>query len=484
MSAKKQAVNPYLPSYEYVPDGEPHIWGDRIYLYGSHDRFNGYTFCMNDYVCWSAPLDDLGNWRYEGVIYSRDKDPHGNWNKIQYGFAAPDMCQGLDGRYYLYYFMGDGYIKVAVCDQPAGDYQYYGIVKYPDDTPLGKKNEPKMFDPGIFVDDDGRIYLYSGFGLLSNPILLHGEKPTEHGAMVFELEQDMLTIKKDSEQIRYIGVKGIKEGKGTEYEGHEFLEASSMRKFDGKYYFIYSSYLSHELCYAVSDNPVGGFHYGGTLISNGDIGYHGRKKENACNYTGNVHGSLIKIKDKYYVFYHRQTNRKQFSRQACAEEICFKDGKFYQTEITSCGLNRGPLNGKGTYEARIACNLMSKKGTKFYGAFKGRKGIHPYFTQTGKDREDNPDQYIANMRDGAVAGFKYFQFEDTKKINIIGKGNAHGRMEISTELNGTPVAVVLIERSKDRKGFVAELAPITGKKALYFRYRGKGAFDFHKFELE
>ena len=65
----KQAFNPYLPSYEYVPDAEPHIVDGRIYIYGSHDLFNGLNFCLGDYVCWSAPVDDLGNWKYEGCIY-------------------------------------------------------------------------------------------------------------------------------------------------------------------------------------------------------------------------------------------------------------------------------------------------------------------------------------------------------------------------------------------------------------------------------
>ena len=51
---KKQVVNPYLPSWEYVPDGEPHVFGDRVYVYGSHDRFDGDLFCMNDYICYSA----------------------------------------------------------------------------------------------------------------------------------------------------------------------------------------------------------------------------------------------------------------------------------------------------------------------------------------------------------------------------------------------------------------------------------------------
>ena len=55
----KQAVNPYMPSWEYVPDAEPHVVGDRVYVYGSHDIFNGLNFCLGDYVCWSAPVADL-----------------------------------------------------------------------------------------------------------------------------------------------------------------------------------------------------------------------------------------------------------------------------------------------------------------------------------------------------------------------------------------------------------------------------------------
>ena len=73
---KNQAYNPYLPSWEYVPDGEPHVFEDRLYVYGSHDKFNGTQFCMNDYVCWSAPLDDLSDWKMEGTIYKKEQDPH------------------------------------------------------------------------------------------------------------------------------------------------------------------------------------------------------------------------------------------------------------------------------------------------------------------------------------------------------------------------------------------------------------------------
>ena len=70
-----QAFNPYLPGWEYIPDGEPHVFDGRVYVYGSHDRFNGHVFCLNDYVCWSAPVDNLADWRYEGVIYKKTDDP-------------------------------------------------------------------------------------------------------------------------------------------------------------------------------------------------------------------------------------------------------------------------------------------------------------------------------------------------------------------------------------------------------------------------
>jgi len=258
-----------------------------------------------------------------------------------------------------------------------------------------------------------------------------------------------------------------------------------MRKFGDQYYFIYSSYQSHELCYAVSDRPTGGFVYGGTLISNGDIGLRGRKKKHALNYTGNTHGSLIKIKEKYYVFYHRQTNRKQFSRQACAEEIQFKNGRFYQAELTSCGLNGKPLKGKGRYEARIACNLLSRKGARWYWALKGPKGIHPYFTQTGKDREDHPDQYIANFCDGSIAGFKYFELQDTKQIGVTIKGSARGKLRVYDRLtNGHCFAEIEVFPCKEQTIFTAPFQGKAGKQALYFSFQGKGALSFISFQLD
>lgn len=479
----KQAFNPYLPSYEYLPDGEPHIVGSRVYVYGSHDLFNGASFCMGDYVCWSAPIDDLGNWHYEGVIFKREQEPNVRGSRLLNGMAAPDMVQGPDGRFYLFYFIGGTkMISVAVCDFPAGRYEFYGHVKYKDGTPIGKKNEPYQFDPGVFMDKDGRIYLYTGFGLKSNQILLKGAKPTLHGPMVFELDpSDMLTVLQGPS---YIGVLSEDEAKGTPYEKHAFLEASSMRRFGDTYYYIYSSMQSHELCYATSSNPTHGFLYGGVLVSCGDIGLSGvTDVHHARNNTGNTHGSLIEINGKYYVFYHRHSNRKQSSRQACAEEIRFVNGKFYQAEMTSCGLNQKPLKGKGIYPSYIACNLYGREKTRFLSMIKHPKLGTPYLTQDGTDRNGGTNQYIANVCDGSTIGYKYFDTSKTSECGIRICGNATGVMRIRSKENGKILAQISIYPTRKPAVFRSSFVGGNQKQALYFNFEGRGNFCFYSFLL-
>lgn len=469
----KQCFNPFLPSYEYIPDAEPHVFGDRVYIYGSHDKFNGKFFCMNDYVCYSAPVTDLSDWRYEGVIWRKQDDPlPAPWVLKQ--LYAPDVVQGTDGRYYLYYFKGNsGVIGVAVCDTPCGKYSYYGHVRYPDGTLLGKKKEKDFwqFDPGVFRDDDGKVYLYTGFAPKSPNIFTRFHPVNSNGAMGVELCEDMLTVK--AETMMHIACSQ-QNSVGSGYEGHEFFEASSMRKFNGRYYFIYSSVNGHELCYAVGDKPLGSFAYGGVLVSIGDLGI----SLQPTNYLGNTHGSVECIDGKYYVFYHRQTNRHCHSRQACAEEIqLLPNGKFVQAEVTSCGLNGGPLVGKGRYEARIACNLTSAKGVTFYTA-KLPAGKHPYFTQSGGDRECDGDQYIANICDGATVGFKYFAFSSAQTVAVEVSGNARGKFVV------TDGEKVVAEISVNGSGkFTASLTISNGTHPLFFTYHGKGRCNMTAIEL-
>ena len=156
------------------------------------------------------------------------------------------------------------------------------------------------------------------------------------GSVCLELDADMITVKGEEHPI----VPGCTKAKNTEFEGHAFYEASSIRKVNGKYCYVYSSELSHELCYAYSDSPTGGFHYGGTLISIADIGYRGNEKP--LNYLGNTHGGMAEINGQWYIFYHRQTNRRKCCRQGCAEKLnILPDGRIEQAQVTSCGLNSG-----------------------------------------------------------------------------------------------------------------------------------------------
>ena len=153
---KTQIFNPYLPSWEYIPDGEPHVFGDRVYIYGSHDRFNGYHYCLNDYVCYSAPVDDLSDWKYEGIIYTRKDDPENTDGDMC--LFAPDVVKGNDGKFYLYYVLDKiSVTSVAVCDTPAGEYKFYGYVHYSNGTRLGEgHNDEPQFDPAV-LNDNGTI---------------------------------------------------------------------------------------------------------------------------------------------------------------------------------------------------------------------------------------------------------------------------------------------------------------------------------------
>jgi hypothetical protein len=292
----------------------------------------------------------------------------------------------------------------------------------------------------------------------------------------------MLTIKRGGDII----APSVHNSAGTGFEGHEFFEASSLRKVGGKYYFIYSSINGHELCYATSDYPDRGYKYGGTLVSNADIPLHG---ENIfANYGGNTHGSIVEIEGQWHVFYHRQTNLHQFSRQACAERISIlPDGSIPQAEITSCGLNGKPLLAKGRYESRIACNLAGPKGAEFYTLGKTPAGDRPYFTQTTPDgnyAEGESTQYIANMRSNSWCGFKCFEFEgDEREIAASARSSGNGKLIVATKRGRDAVAEIGIEPSNEIREFRGALGVGKGVHPLFFTYMGDGAVDFFEFSI-
>lgn len=482
----KQAFNPFLPFDNCIPDGEPHVFGDRIYLYGSHDKPCGETFCELDYEVWSAPVNDLMDWSSHGTVYSAKQDPLYSENK-KYLFA-PDCVRGNDGRYYLYYALAgwrgkggyDGPISVAVSDRPEGPFEYYGCVHHADGTPF---NDKVLFDPAV-INDDGTIRLYFGtsyfldeglkfptrslYAFIEGKIFNRPAKSLKNGdktgAWHIRLADDMVTVL--SEPSRVVPNRT----KGTPFGEHAFFEGASIRKFNGLYYFIYSSRKNHELCYATSKYPDRGFQYGGTIVSNGDIGYRGRKKKTAL--TGNNHGSVEKVGDKYYIFYHRMTDKSTYSRQACAEEVKVEnDGSIKQVAMTSCGLNGAALKAEGEYPAAIACNLY--KGKMPHVANGKKKKRVPYITKS------NGDWVIEDVSDGTVVGYKNFAFDGSVCIGVVLKGKFKGRLELYTDEKARPTASICINVDQESyKKFSFPELKIYGDNEICLHFFGKGSLEF------
>lgn len=467
----KQALNPYLPSWEYIPDGEPYVFGDRVYIYGSHDKFGGDIYCMLDYVCYSAPIDDLGNWRYEGVIYKKTQDPD---NADGMGkLYAPDVTRGADGRYYLFYAINTyNHISVAVCDTPAGKYEFHGYVHYKDGTRLGDKEQDEMqFDPGVLTE--GKVtYLYTGF--------CPDDMESRHGAMLTVLGEDMLTI----EEAPIFVAPSAQHSKGSGFEGHEFFEGPSIRMVEGKYTFIYSSVRFHELCYAQSDDPRGPFTYKGVIISNGDLGIDTYKPADKCSFLcANNHGSVEKIGDDYYIFYHRHTNGTNYSRQECFEKLeVSDDGTIKQAMMTSC-CSIAPLTGKGTYPTYIACNLFNESDTTYIPWSGWMEDEYAKITQDGGDGDMNLG-YITNMTKGTIAGFKSFDCKGMRRISIVTKGYGNGDFEVRLSPYGECVARITVHSENEWIRGYSEATIPDGIHDLYFAYTGDGWSAFKEFTLE
>lgn len=482
---KRQCFNPYLPSWEYIPDAEPRLFDGRVYIYGSHDRFGSKEYCVNDYVSWSAPEDDLSDWRYEGIIFRKDQTP---WNTKNLLYYAPDVVQGTDGKYYLFYSVQNSSIaSVAVCDTPAGKFEYLGDVHFPDGRVYGSNPEDWfLFDPAVLVDDDGRIYLYAGSGQPSNGNFGHEIK----GLFVMELSSDMLTI---------IGEPTIILPADFNPKRPNYWEGPSIRHIGKWYYLVYPATDITGLNYAMSLFPDKGFIHKGPIHSSSDIGLNGRKLMNAAYPMGNSHGGMVCVKGQWYIFDHRRTGETT-NRQPVAERIEIKeDGSISMVESTSCGLNEGPLRGIGTYPAHIACCL---KSSGFFGLHNPMGG--PYITQDGPDYEPKepadgevnvdtetnaPKARICGIKNGCVVGYKYFDLTETKHITITARGG-DGIMEILGSEDGQSVGEIRISHHWNNMGTDLNTANLSqkagcpvGRCPLYLRYKGRGNVELLQFTL-
>ena len=429
--------NPYMPLWEHVPDGEPYVFEDpdqpgkrRVYVYGSHDNLIT-EYCGRDQVVWSASVDSLNNWRYDGIILVVDKNRDGEpFDSV--GTAdvlyAPDVTLVTDanGKKTYYLFPNDqtggrnGLI--AKSDRPDGPFE---VCNWSKDNP-NLVDGVLQFDPAVFVDDDGRVYGYWGF--------------ERSYAAEFD-PQTMATVKP--------GTKIVEDMiSGRNQAGiFSFFEASSIRKIKDKYVFIYSRFTkdgefglptsNYTLAYCYSDNPLGPWTYGGTIIDG-----RAREKDEQGNVIasatpdGNTHGSICEINGQWYVFYHRQTGTNEYARQAMVAPIDVKveEGKGGKVEISEGEYNSQgfALNGLDPFErysAGICCWYTGPKpathewpNNTFYGSYVAAG----YGTDSKFDAPydlKNNTNLVVNNTDGSIVGYKYFNFDADRLESTIKDGN-------------------------------------------------------------
>lgn len=407
-------ANPYLPTWEYIPDGEPRVFGDRVYVYGSHDRVDSIDFCDCKLKVWSAPLSNLNEWTCHGDIFrTRDgADAPADVDWTDQLLFAPDVVE-RGGRYYLYAYIVNAKGCVAVSDRPEGSFKLLSQYKYNIENHY---DNGTFIDPGTLVDDDGRVYVYCGF----------------EGSYMCELKDNMYEVVDGSYQLDIIPTA----------EPHRFFEACSPRKVGDTYYLIYSPKRGSCLDYATSDKPTGPFTYRGTIVDNG-IDYPG----------GNNHGSIANLNGQWYIFYHRMTNGTIMSRRACVERIeILPDGTIPQVEMTSLGFE-DYLNPYKPTAAETACVL---KG----GCFVTELDVF--------------SRVVTGITDGAVLGWKYFDFgEDYSsktmqiRLKINGLGS-HGKLHIMLDSeDGEEIGTVDFAQSSGVIG--GRVKAVTGRHALFIR---------------
>ena len=459
---------------------------DKLGMYVLNETFDGWYIpkTYHDYARWFSE-----DWKQDvtAMVESARNHPsvilysHGNEVSETATERGTEVCRELTD--FIHCMSGEkgaggygGPISVAVCDTPDGHYEYYGFVRNPDGSPMLKY---VTFDPAV-INDAGVIRLYYGtwypfheYGKLLEPIFrkveskLFGKTVAEiracpdgiMGANHVILADDMLTIVSEPCHILPSWVKG------TSFEKHPFFEGSSIRKIGSTYYFIYSSSKGHELCYATSPYPDRAFVYGGTIVSNGDVGYQGRRERDRLNATGTNHGSIERINGQWYVFYHRNTHKSAYSRQACAESIEIRsDGSIPQVEMTSQGIGRS-LEADRTYPASICCNLYSGL-MPHIGNGVIKKSI-PFIAD-----EDGRQIVVATNKTRIV--YKYFDLADGEYILTMRcKSGGSGKLSVQT---GLDEAIALTKPSKtwDTMGIPCSFR--TGIQPLILHYHGSKEF--------
>lgn len=448
----KGAGNPYLPLWEHLPDGEPRVFEDpdnpgkfRAYIIGSHDvRFTSY--CGPDIRMWSAPVENLSEWRDEGAIFTYPIE--GQWD-VMY---APDLVEvkRKNGakEYYLFPHSRGRNREAMVCKGTRPDGPFTPINLNED----GTRTVPGSilgFDPAVYIeyvtdpkDPDFEIgfraYGFWGF----------------QRSMAAQLDQNtMYSVRPGTEIVNYLlpasaryGV--IKDPQGTVYPNvypdqdlgtFNFFEASSIRKVGNKYITVFSGYSGPEygvgssnstLRYAVADSPLGPWKSGGVLVdSRAPVLNQDGSKIETTNAGHNTHGSIEQINGQWYVFYHRPPRGFGFARQAVVAPITVQ---WDEKPVAEGG--SAVIRGYDPFANDQIWTAKDSQGKEYKGAEVTSEGFHfygldPYqyysagFACYLSDVSLQQDSWeiwdnhmpITNMKNGNIVGFKYFGFGGLEK---------------------------------------------------------------------
>ena len=531
------AQNPYLPLWEHLPDGEPRVFEDpdhpgkyRAYIIGSHDITYS-AYCGNDIRMWSAPVEDLSQWKDEGPIFSWYVD--GQWDTM----FAPDLVETTDRKtgkktYWLYPH-SRGWRRVPmVCkgDRPNGPFTPVNLTKD------GRQCLPGSlidFDPSVFIEnitdkkdpdyDKGfRAYVFYGF---------------QHSTAC-ELDQNTMYSMRPGTQLHDYFIPAsarygvVRDPEGTTYPAlykgqnpgdFNFFEASSIRQVGNKYVMVFSGYSGPDyglgstnsaLRYAFGDSPLGPWRSGGVLVdSRGVVENEDGSHLMTTNAAHNTHGSLQQINGQWYVFYHRPPRGFGNARQAMVAPVKITWDK---KSVADGGVVK--ITAYDPYAKNNEWTAKASDGTQYTGAEVTSEGFqifglppYNYYSagiacfMTGNEwMQDNYDVWnnsmdLAGITNKGIVGFKYFGFgglnKDTKgikafagtkkgdgtklNINLIpgGKGAFKIHVMLDNPWKGKEIATVEVEANAKRVAqnyqvAVPAVEGLKGKHAIYLVAEG------------
>ena len=417
-------------------DPSGHVWQDgKMYLYVSHDEECQPDFFMKDWHVFSS--EDLVNWEGHGPVLSVDDL---SWAD-NYAWA-PDAAY-KNGKYYFVFPAGTGDkdrvnpenstkwmgIGIAVSDSPTGPF------KDAIGAPLWR--EPYANDPSMFIDDDGKAYLY-----------FHG---TDFDYHVVEMADDMLSTKGDFIKMDMGGYEPKMEGPWV-FKRHD------------TYYFTMPE-NNRELAYYTSSSPTGPWTYRGIFMEQ--------------EHQANNHHSIVEYKGQWILFYHRWVETpesgctlRERQRHVTAEYIHFnEDGTIVPVTRTEKGVSDFPdriareahkpiepvkliLVGDSTTQASSGWGgaFCSKHVSHFIACLNLARGGRSSFSYR---KEGSWDLALSEM---GTAGY-----EDTYVLIQLGHNDQPGKPGRSTDLETefTPNLRQFVEETRQAGATPVLVTPLT-----------------------